>query len=378
MPENSFNREVISHPIDNYEAPKMLNRFAAAVVDLAFYILLSVLILTIGGFIISRSGGSYSAANNLISEHIGYSKLAKNDNKNGYVSYNDSDMLLLEENESFIVRKVSYFYLSYLTGENLEENMQASLNKDDYIKIDGVNYLPKEYYNVQFINEKVLKINDEKSGQKYFKLADNDESKIAVIDESFIEDVVSGDTTIKRLKNDSGLVSYLSDIYQDAVKVFYKLSFIESANKTINQTNTVLMFVSTMPSFLIFYIAIPLFSVFGRTLGKRFLSIAVVSDKGYLVKKWQLLIRSIPILGATIYICLINSLYYQLLLPLLLLLISTGLLVFNTRRRALHDFMAGTTVIKMDKKLIVYPDEERYQQALEIIKKKNEAQNGQE
>lgn len=378
MPENSFNRETISHPIDNYEAPKMLNRFAAAAVDLAFYILLSFIILTIAGFLSSREGGEYYAANALINEQVEYSKLAKSEEKNGYVTYTNSDMLLLEENEPLIVKHVSYFYLSYLTGENLEENYQASLNKDDYIKVDGINYLPKEYYNVQYFNEKVLKINDEKSGQKYFKLADNDESKIAVIDESFIEDVVSGDTTIKRLKNDSGLINHLNSIYQEAIKVFYAQKAIVKANNTINRINTIVMFIATMPSFLVFYITVPLFSAFGRTLGKRFLGIAVVSDKGYLVKKWQMLLRTVPILGATIYICLINSLYFQLILPLLLLLVSTGLVVFNSRRRALHDFMAGTTVIKMTKNLIVYPDQEHYEQALEIMKKRDEANNGQE
>ena len=356
----------------------MLNRFAAAAVDLAFYILLSFIILTIAGFLSSREGGEYYTANALINEQVECSKLAKNEEKNGYVTYTNSDMLLLEENEPLIVRRVSYFYLSYLTGENLEENYQASLNKDDYIKVDGINYLPKEYYNVQYFNEKVLKINDEKSGQKYFKLADNDESKIAVIDESFIEDVVSGDTTIKRLKNDSGLINHLNSIYQEAIKVFYAQKAIVKANNTINRINTIVMFIATMPSFLVFYITVPLFSAFGRTLGKRFLGIAVVSDKGYLVKKWQMLLRTVPILGATIYICLINSLYFQLILPLLLLLVSTGLVVFNSRRRALHDFMAGTTVIKMTKNLIVYPDQEHYEQALEIMKKRDEANNGQE
>ena len=376
MPENNLNREIVSHPIDNYEAPKMLNRFAAAVVDLALYILLSFIILTISGYIASRDGSEYSAANALINEQVKYSKLSKYEEKNGYVTYTSSDMLLLEENEPLIVRRVSYFYLSYLTGENLDENYQASLSKDDYIKVDGINYLPKEYYTAQYFNEKILKINDEKSGQKYFKLVDNDENKIAVIDESFIEEVVSGETMIKRLKNDSGLVSHLHSIYQDAIKVFYAQKAVVSANNTINRINTILMFASTIPSFLVFYVPVPLFSAFGSTLGKRFLGVAVVTDKGYLVKKWQLLLRSIPILGATIYICLINSLYFQLLLPLLLLLISSGLVVFNSRRRALHDFMAGTTVIKMTKNLIVYPDEEHYEQAKEIMKKRDEANRG--
>ena len=64
-------------PIDQYQTPKMLNRFAAAAVDLAFYIFLSFIILTIIGFFTSREGTPYDAASSLITEQIKSSKLAK-------------------------------------------------------------------------------------------------------------------------------------------------------------------------------------------------------------------------------------------------------------------------------------------------------------
>ena len=382
MQENSIEREIIRQPINDYEPPKTLNRFAAIVLDLAIYVLLSFLILTLAGIIVNKSGGRYSAANNLISEHIKYSKLAKDGEKNGYVSYSGSDLLKMEEDEPFIINRLSYFYLSYLTGENIDTNYEASLDKDDYIKVKGVSYLPKEYYNVQFFNEKILKINEQKEDQQFFKYQQtdghDDDSKIAVLDEAYIEEVTSGGVTTKKVKGVNELVKLFNNIYNDAIKVFYAQKSIVKATNDINQINSILMLVSTLPSFLIFFILLPLLDPFGRTIGKRLFAIAVVSDKGYLVKKWQLLLRSIPILGATIYVCLINSLYFQFLLPLLLVLISAGIAIFSPRRRALHDLMAATTAIKADKSTIIYPDEEHYEKALAIMKERDEALNGQE
>ena len=61
-----------------------------------------------------------------------------------------------------------------------------------------------------------------------------------------------------------------------------------------------------------------------------------------------------------------------MLVALLLLLISMGIFVFTTRRRALHDVMAGTTVIKLEKHMVIYEDEEHYERALEIMKERDE------
>lgn len=58
-----------------------------------------------------------------------------------------------------------------------------------------------------------------------------------------------------------------------------------------------------------------------------------------------------------------------------MLLISMGILVFNPRRRALHDLMAATTVIKLEKNNVIYEDEEHYEKALEIMKEREEAEN---
>ena len=146
-----------NRPIEQYQLPKMVSRIGAAALDLAIYILLSLIIFTIAGVIVGKSGTSYSNANALIDEHIRYSKLAKEDEKNGYVAYSDNEMLtLVEEKRSLIIDSVSYFYCSYLTGNNIQEGLKASLDTDKEIKINGNYYLPENYYTVSFFNEEIL------------------------------------------------------------------------------------------------------------------------------------------------------------------------------------------------------------------------------
>ena len=366
-------------PIDQYQSPSMLARIGAAVLDLAMYIVLSFLILTVGGLFIGKEGTSFTNANNLISEQIKYSKLAREDEKNGFVAFSGNELLELDANEdSLVVTNVAYFYCAYLTGINVESGLQASIDVNEQIKADNGYYLAKDYYTVDYFNQKILNLpkKDEISHSTYFEYrqtaGENDYSKIGTVKREFIEEINTDNGKVKRLKNDNELSKAINDIYNTAIKVFYNQKSLKKADNTIKTTNTVLMLISTIPPFAIIYLLFPLISPFGQTLSKRLLSIGVTDDKGYLVKKWRIALRALPIFAVTIYICLVNSLYYQLLVALLLLLISMGILVFTPRRRALHDLMAGTTVIKLEKNTIIYEDEAHYEKALEIMKERDE------
>lgn len=366
-------------PIDQYQSPSMVARIGAAVLDLAMYILLSFLILTVGGLFAGKDGTPFATANSLISLQIKYSKLAREDEKNGYVAYTGNELLSLDDNEdSLVITNVSYFYCSYLTGLNVENGLEASIDVNEQIKADNGYYTAKDYYTVEYFNQKILNLpkKDEINHSTYFEYQKNGEeddyTKIGKVKAEYIEEINTDNGKVKRLKNDTELSKTISTIYNDAVKVFYNQKSIKKANDTIKTTNTVLMLVSTLPPFAIIYLLFPLISPFGQTLSKRMLSLGVTDDKGYLAKKWRIALRALPILAATIYICLVNSLYYQLLVVLLLLLISMGIFVFTPRRRALHDIMAGTSVIKLEKDTIIYEDEAHYEKALEIMKERDE------
>ena len=366
-------------PIDQYQSPSMLARIGAALLDLAMYIVLSFLILTVGGLFIGKEGTSFTNANNLISEQIKYSKLAREDEKNGFVAFSGNELLELDANEdSLVITNVAYFYCAYLTGINVESGLQASIDVNEQIKADNGYYLAKDYYTVEYFNQKILNLpkKDEISHSAYFEYrqneGENDYSKIGTVKREYIEEINTDNGKVKRLKNDNELSKTINEIYNTAIKVFYNQKSLKKADNTIKATNTVLMLISTIPPFAIIYLLFPLISPFGQTLSKRLLSIGITDDKGYLVKKWRIALRALPIFAVTIYICLVNSLYYQLLVALLLLLISMGILVFTPRRRALHDLMAGTTVIKLEKNTIIYEDEAHYEKALEIMKERDE------
>ena len=366
-------------PIDQYQSPSMLARIGAAVLDLAMYIVLSFLILTVGGLFIGKEGTSFTNANNLISEQIKYSKLAREDEKNGFVAFSGNELLELDANEdSLVITNVAYFYCAYLTGINVESGLQASIDVNEQIKADNGYYLAKDYYTVEYFNQKILNLpkKDEISHSAYFEYrqneGENDYNKIGTVKREYIEEINTDNGKVKRLKNDNELSKTINEIYNTAIKVFYNQKSLKKADNTIKTANTVLMLISTIPPFAIIYLLFPLISPFGQTLSKRLLSIGVTDDKGYLVKKWRIALRALPIFAVTIYICLVNSLYYQLLVALLLLLISMGILVFTPRRRALHDLMAGTAVIKLEKNTIIYEDEAHYEKALEIMKERDE------
>ena len=366
-------------PIDQYQSPSILARIGAAVLDLAMYIVLSFLILTVGGLFIGKEGTSFTNANNLISEQIKYSKLAREDEKNGFVAFSGNELLELDANEdSLVITNVAYFYCAYLTGINVESGLQASIDVNEQIKADNGYYLAKDYYTVEYFNQKILNLpkKDEISHSAYFEYrqneGENDYGKIGTVKREYIEEINTDNGKVKRLKNDNELSKTINEIYNTAIKVFYNQKSLKKADNTIKIANTVLMLISTIPPFAIIYLLFPLISPFGQTLSKRLLSIGVTDDKGYLVKKWRIALRALPIFAVTIYICLVNSLYYQLLVALLLLLISMGILVFTPRRRALHDLMAGTTVIKLEKNTIIYEDEAHYEKALEIMKERDE------
>jgi hypothetical protein len=93
---------------------------------------------------------------------------------------------------------------------------------------------------------------------------------------------------------------------------------------------------SAFLSFFIFYILVPLLFKQGVTLGKKASGIIVVNDKGYVMKWWQLPLRSI-VLAATL-ITALYTIFGSLLL-------SYTLMVFTKGYRSANDFLALTKIV---------------------------------
>jgi uncharacterized RDD family membrane protein YckC len=85
---------------------------------------------------------------------------------------------------------------------------------------------------------------------------------------------------------------------------------------------------------------------YGQTLGKRILGIRIVRDTdGQLLPLWMLLIRYFTILG----LIAISALIPGALMILLALAVIDLLFMFTPKRRCLHDYLVGSTVIKVVK-----------------------------
>jgi hypothetical protein len=98
--------------------------------------------------------------------------------------------------------------------------------------------------------------------------------------------------------------------------------------------------------FLIFYFILPMFSPYSRTLGKKWMHLAVIDSQGTPLAKWRLILRSLPFLlslGAAIFL---NDLIISTTLLVVVFLISMGLASFTPKRRALHDYTAHSVVVR--------------------------------
>lgn len=365
------------HPIDNYEIPSLLARIAAATLDLAIFIFVALILFSIGGFVVSQEGQTYANYVALVDDHIHYAQLANKDDTNQYVALSDNDLLSMQEDNALIINRLSYFYLSYLTGENIGTNLEPSLHYQESVVVDGVSIAKKDYYAVEFFNNEILKIGEENSYFVYQKTGGNvDTSKVGVVDDFYIETVDSDSGPVLRIKRDVNLLLYLKDIYEDAIVLFYNQPSIIEANNYVNLVNSILMLGAGVLSFSIFYLLLPLLSKNYRTIGKHIFKLTVVDNDGYKAKKWRIALRSFPLFGAIVYVAIINSIYFQFLLPLLLLMLSVGILVFNTKRKALHDWMAGTIVISTKQPIKIYDNVEQYEEVLKAIKERSQTANG--
>lgn len=351
-----------NNPIDGMKTPKLISRIASAAVDAAMFAVLSFLLIGLFSFILTRDGAPIKNENTYQSKHIESSKLSKWDEKNGYVKMTSDDFFVYEDGSFRIINDLWYFYGSYLTGENLNEGLIASEYATDekyYPVVDSSRVAPKDYYTIDWFNTNILGLPSQESGDKegrFFTYLEKDGSidytKPGFLkSEFYIEKVVGGETTYQII-NGAELSSYMDGRYNEAVKFFYNQEFLKASSKKITMINSFLLLGSLLISAAVFYLIIPMCSPLGKTLGKRFFYLILVDDKGYLVKKYQILLRVIPLLSVIIIVSFINSLIWQLVSGTIVFMVSLGLALFTKKKQALHDFLARTVVIRPEGEMI--------------------------
>ena len=360
-------REKLS-ALEELTPAKTFHRFSAAGFDFALFFVLSILFQLLSSFILTQKNLPFGQAYDLQYNHVIAADLSKYVEDRGYISFENDDFYQKEDDNYFIINHLSYYYLSYLTGINLKTDYIASLEKDELI--EGIT--KSEYYTVKWFNEKILSLGSDGSDNDYFTYQKDGDTinfdKIGTLQDKYIE-VVDGKETV--IKNEN-LYKKTNEIYKSAIKHFYNQKFIKSATNLMNTTNSFIILFSSLIPMIIFYIIIPSLSIFGMTLGKRIMSLILVNDNGFIVKKWQHLLRCIPLLASLIFISFINNLYISIIFCVVLALTSLSFMIFTQKNQAIHDFIARTAVIKNDGKKI-YRSKEEYNLFLELsAERKNE------
>ena len=192
---------------------------------------------------------------------------------------------------------------------------------------------------------------------------------------SMILKVGSQESNIKDFTFDNNVFTYtLIDSEQEYETVtFVKDAFLNAANIVISTEevtklsaeNENLMYSSLyylIPIFigfsLIFELLIPLFSPEGKSIGKFIFKLGILTKDGYELSKYKLVIRWLAylVLEIALGILTVGG----------TILISYTMLMFNKKKRVLHDYVAGTMVV--DTKTLFYfknaEEERRFQERM--------------
>ena len=142
-------------------------------------------------------------------------------------------------------------------------------------------------------------------------------------------------------------VNYVKDQFLNAA------DFVTTSKKvsTLNNENQQLMYSSLwyiIPLFvdfsLIFDLLIPLFSKEGKSIGKYIFKLGILTKDGYQIKKYKLIFRWLGYLIIEIFLGILTFCGTML--------ISYTMMLFNKRKRVIHDYIAGTMVV--DTKTLIY------------------------
>ncbi len=344
------------------------SRIGAAIVD-ASITLAFVLALFYGCFNLVFS----NAINPLLEQELNY-QLASH---LCYFDESKSQVAVYSTNDDYSVYEtpVTYYYLSYLTGEfsSLPEGKSvddlAAPNYKEEITLDnGEKVLAKDYYTIEWYNKNILEIDDTNAEEgkttTLFKYARDEEGNI---DKS-----VLGVPKSERFNSDKNVVEKIDNTM---LATFYASKYTSAYNHLINQSfylevsipRTFLQSTSLTLAIvlggLINYLIIPLFLKGGATLGKKLFKLGLANYQGYAIKKYQIILRFIPYLLTSASLLIVTSgMFVVFSLVAVVVLVSFATMMASPKRSALHDYIARTLVIDMKGSIIFVNslEEEKY------------------
>lgn len=153
------------------------------------------------------------------------------------------------------------------------------------------------------------------------------------------------------------LLSYYQKAYKATQDLLLNETYYRAVDSAYSGHVELLEALMIFIPFLVFFFAIPMFSRDSRSLGKRWMKLAVMGVEGLPLNKWWLLLRSAPFLLTVLAAIILNDILISFSLGILVFLVSTGLASFSKKRRALHDFCARSVVVRDEQVLAVAEEE---------------------
>lgn len=251
----------------------------------------------------------------------------------------------------------SLILLSYVFGPLYDAQYGTTQLSDQFVAYQEASYLyATDEVSNQLVNLDLADVPDAiyqyysmfKDGKVYEPSEPAFEFSIAWYNTNVLN-VLEADPIFELINTDIDVLAVLKDgVTQTQIDAFYtesyRLALIDfntyppfaSLVALINGYFIEIIGYSSLLSFFIFYILVPLLLKQGVTLGKKASGILVVNDKGYTMKWWQLPLRSL-VLAATLVTAL-----YTIFGSLLL---SYTLMVFTKGYRSANDFLAMTKIV---------------------------------
>ncbi len=256
------------------------------------------------------------------------------------------DDYLPRRSKYLFVNTIAYYYLSYMTGNEVVEGFNyCAYANDTQVLVDNVTAKPSEHYTVSWFNEYILKINESNS---YFELIDSDPSKVATIKAEFLDD--KGD-----VKSDY-LYAFIQNVYKVMAQNYGSFENVKQHDAVINKYRQVAKMISGFVVILICYLIVPLFTKYGKTFAMLLDKVGTIKPNGELIKKWQLIPRMIPFLllwGISVMFPLINASLYILEFIFIPIYAIICFVIYRREYRMPHDYLSNTflTYVRKEPKI---------------------------
>lgn len=317
---------------EGYSLAPFLLRLSAASVDAALFLLSTLLI-----FFLLYPLGSYHSLDYVLGIQSEYSLLTDYQGRSTLFvetdgSYDTLDSTDYKEYEA----KIYSYYFVFNASDNANNPHPEGYSIADYNQ--QVYGLPtsSEYVNTSTFYDFATK----EDGSA-------DTGKLGVLKSSLF----NSDGSLTDSSN-TRLLSYYKTEYSSTCELFYAEPYYSSVQKEIANDLLVIECIAVFVPATIFYFIIPMFSRYNRTLGKKWMKLAVIDVNGTPLNKWFLSLRFLPFAITAIFALILDSIIYSTSLVVLLFLISFGLTVFTPKGRALHDYCAHSVVTREEDGLL--------------------------